>query len=62
MQVLFLGYDASSLINDAPIIFEDENLGDYWRPENYTKKFYGLTRLREALVQSNIVSVDFSEI
>ena len=52
------GYDASSLINDAPIIFEDENLEDYWRPENYTKKFYGLTRLREALVQSiNIVSI-----
>ncbi len=52
------GINPSHLINDAPIIFEDDNLEDYWRPENYTKKFYGLTRLREALVQSiNIVSI-----
>ena len=39
------GYDASSLINDAPIIFEDENLEDYWRPENYTKKSVSYTHL-----------------
>ncbi len=52
------GYNPSSLINDAPIIFEDENLETYWRPENYSGKFYGLTTLREALVQSiNIVSI-----
>ena len=52
------GYNPSSLINDAPIIFEDENLETYWRPENYSGKFYGLTSLREALVQSiNIVSI-----
>ena len=45
-------------INDAPIIFEDENLETFWRPENYSGKFYGLTTLREALVQSiNIVSI-----
>lgn len=52
------GYNPSSLINDAPIIFEDENLETFWRPENYSGKFYGLTTLREALVQSiNIVSI-----
>ena len=46
------------LINDAPIIFNDENLESFWRPENYTGKFYGPTRLREGLVQSlNIVSI-----
>jgi penicillin-binding protein 1A len=51
-------YNPSSLINDAPIIFNDENLESYWRPENYTGKFYGPTRLREGLVQSlNIVSI-----
>ena len=51
-------YNPSSLINDAPIIFNDENLESYWRPENYTSKFYGPTRLREGLVQSlNIVSI-----
>ena len=52
------GYKASDKINDAPIIFEDSNLESSWRPENYTGKFYGPIRLREALVQSiNIVSI-----
>ena len=52
------GYKASDTINDAPIIFEDQNLESAWRPENYTGKFYGPIRLREALVQSvNIVSI-----
>ena len=52
------GYKASDKINDAPIIFEDSNLESSWRPENYTGKFYGPIRLREALVQSvNLVSI-----
>jgi penicillin-binding protein 1A len=52
------GYKASDKINDAPIIFEDSNLESNWRPENYTGKFYGPIRLREALVQSvNLVSI-----
>ena len=52
------GYKASDKINDAPIIFEDSNLESRWRPENYTGKFYGPIRLREALVQSvNLVSI-----
>ena len=52
------GYKPSDTINDAPIIFEDQNLESAWRPENYTGKFYGPIRLREALVQSvNIVSI-----
>ena len=52
------GYDASDKINDAPIVFEDSNLESSWRPENYTGKFYGPIRLREALIQSvNLVSI-----
>ena len=52
------GYKASDKMNDAPIIFEDSNLESNWRPENYTGKFYGPIRLREALVQSvNLVSI-----
>ena len=52
------GYKASDKINDAPIIFEDSNLESSWRHENYTGKFYGPIRLREALVQSvNLVSI-----
>jgi penicillin-binding protein 1A len=52
------GYTAASLINDAPVVFEDPGLEDVWRPENYTRKTYGPTRLREALAHSrNLVSI-----
>ncbi|MCB1616257.1 MAG: penicillin-binding protein 1A [Pseudomonadales bacterium] len=52
------GYTASSLINDAPIVFNDDKLESSWRPENSSGKFYGPTRLREALYQSrNLVSI-----
>ena len=51
-------YNLSSLINDAPIAFEDENLESVWRPQNYTGEFYGPISLREALTKSvNIVSI-----
>lgn len=52
------GYTTASLINDAPVVFEDSELESEWRPENYSGKFYGPTRLREALVNSrNLVSI-----
>ena len=52
------GYNLSSLINDAPIVFDDENLESAWRPQNYTGEFYGPLSLREALTKSvNIVSI-----
>ena len=52
------GFTPSSLINDAPIIFEDEALEEKWRPRNASGKFFGPTRLREGLLQSrNLVSV-----
>ncbi len=52
------GFTASTLINDAPIIFEDDTLEEKWRPRNASGKFYGPTRLREGLLQSrNLVSV-----
>ena len=52
------GYTAASLINDAPVVFEDPGLEDVWRPENYTRQSYGPTRLREALTHSrNLVSI-----
>jgi penicillin-binding protein 1A len=51
------GFTAATLVSGAPIVVED-NLGDTWRPENYSKKVFGPTRLRRALVQSlNLVSV-----
>ncbi len=52
------GFTAASLINDAPVVFDDDSLEATWRPENYSGKFYGPTRLREALVKSrNLVSI-----
>jgi len=52
------GFTAASLINDAPVVFEDSGLEQAWRPENYSGKFFGLTRLRYALTKSrNLVSV-----
>ena len=39
-------------------MFNDKNLEDMWRPENDGGKFYGPTRLREALYRSrNMVSI-----
>jgi len=52
------GYTPASVIIDAPIVMEDYALEDKWRPRNYSGKFHGPTRLREALVYSrNIVSI-----
>ena len=52
------GYTAASIINDAPVVFDDDSLEATWRPENYSGKFYGPTRMREALVKSrNLVSI-----
>ena len=52
------GFTPASLINDAPVVFEDDTLEAVWRPENYSGKFYGPTRLRYALTHSrNLVSI-----
>nr|VFK36880.1 MAG: penicillin-binding protein 1A [Candidatus Kentron sp. SD]VFK40510.1 MAG: penicillin-binding protein 1A [Candidatus Kentron sp. SD]VFK78357.1 MAG: penicillin-binding protein 1A [Candidatus Kentron sp. SD] len=52
------GFTPASIINDAPIVFKDLELETNWRPKNYSGKFYGPTRLREALVRSrNLVSI-----
>lgn len=52
------GFTAASMVNDAPVVFDDPGVEDTWRPENYTGKYYGPTRLREALTHSrNLVSI-----
>jgi len=52
------GLTAATLINDAPIVFDDAQLEGTWRPENDSGKFYGPTRLRKALYMSrNMVSI-----
>jgi penicillin-binding protein 1A len=52
------GFTPASLINDAPIVLPGGTGTEEWRPQNITKRFYGPTPLREALVRSrNLVSV-----
>lgn len=52
------GYTPASIINDAPVVFNDPSLESKWKPENYSGKFYGPTRLRVALANSrNLVSI-----
>jgi len=52
------GNTAATIYNDAPVVFDDPALEGEWRPENYSGKFFGPTRLREALVKSrNLVSI-----
>ncbi len=51
-------YTPASMILDAPIIMDDPNLEEVWRPGNSGGGFRGPMRLREALVQSrNLVSI-----
>ena len=50
------GYTPASIILDTPVVFAN-NYSD-WRPQNYSGKFFGPTRLRNALKFSrNLISV-----
>ncbi|MCB1734552.1 MAG: penicillin-binding protein 1A [Gammaproteobacteria bacterium] len=52
------GMTVATLINDAPVVFNDPSLEGSWRPENYSGKVFGPTRLRVALYNSrNLVSI-----
>jgi len=52
------GFTPATLVNDAPIVFQDASLESTWRPQNVSREFYGPTRVREALVRSrNLVSI-----
>ena len=52
------GFTAASVINDAPIVYDDPSIEDKWRPENYSGRNFGPTRLREALrLSRNLVSI-----
>lgn len=58
MAALERGYTPATIINDAPVVFEDQQLEDVWRPQNSSGTFYGPTRLREGLYKSrNLISI-----
>jgi len=57
-SALAKSFTPATLVNDAPVVFEDDALESSWRPENYSGKFFGPTRLRKALYKSrNLVSI-----
>lgn len=52
------GFTLATVINDAPIVVENPTDNSLWRPQNNERKFYGPTRLRDALYHSrNLVSI-----
>ena len=55
------GFTPASTIADEPVTYPGGPKGE-WSPENYDHKFYGPTRLREALAYSrNVVTVKLVE-
>ncbi|MFH1702442.1 MAG: PBP1A family penicillin-binding protein [Nitrospirota bacterium] len=55
------GFTPASIITDEPVVYYGGPRGE-WSPENYDHKFYGPTRLREALTYSrNVVTIKLVE-
>ncbi len=55
---LEFGNTPATVVLDAPVVINSSELEAVWRPVNYSGRFYGPTRMREALVRSmNLVSV-----
>ena len=46
------GMTPATLVLDAPVVYEQEDPGKTWKPENYEKRFFGPITLREALRHS----------
>lgn len=52
------GMTPATIMNDAPIVFEDPWTKQIWRPQNHSGEYLGPMRLREALYKSkNLVSI-----
>lgn len=52
------GLTLATLVNDAPIVMQDESSTKMWRPQNDNLTFNGPTRLRVGLMRSrNLVSI-----
>ena len=52
------GFTAASVVNDAPVVVDDPSMERVWKPTNFSRRFHGPTRLREAMIHSrNLVSV-----
>jgi len=48
----------ATVVLDAPVVINSSELEQLWRPVNYSGRFYGAQRMREAMVRSmNLASV-----
>ena len=55
-------YTPSSLVLDAPLVLDQGEGLKMWKPENYGKKFYGLSTLRTGLEKSrNLMTVRIAQ-
>ena len=55
-------YQPSSLVLDAPLVLEQGEDLKLWKPENYGKKFYGLSTMRTGLEKSrNLMTVRIAQ-
>jgi len=55
-------YTPSTLILDAPLVLEQGEDLKLWKPENYGKKFYGLSTLRTGIEKSrNLMTVRIAQ-
>ncbi len=56
------GYTPSTLVLDAPLVLEQGSDLKLWKPQNYGKKFYGLSTLRTGIEKSrNLMTVRISQ-
>ncbi|MDQ6970572.1 MAG: PBP1A family penicillin-binding protein [Mariprofundus sp.] len=57
-SALASGSTAATIVMDTPVIFENSQNNDFWRPENYKNKVAGPVTLRNALEHSrNLASI-----
>ena len=55
-------YNPSSLVLDAPLVLDQGSDLKMWKPENYGKKFYGLSTLRSGLEKSrNLMTIRIAQ-
>ncbi len=55
-------YTPSSLVLDAPLVLDQGSDLKMWKPENYGKKFYGMSTLRTGLEKSrNLMTVRIAQ-
>ena len=55
-------YQPSSLVLDAPLVLKQGDDLKLWKPENYGKKFYGLSTMRTGLEKSrNLMTVRIAQ-